>query len=369
MSFEKPSVEAPVEAGIEQEQKLPTTENLQQEMAVLKAKVEAARLQKEKDVETAKQQKEVETGEKVTERELLIGEARSNVELLAQAHETLDYFVTMQELGDLDEADTQKLEELKTLVATLEQKRDEIDEKIGVISSAPEVLDKIQDAAKKEEAQHELKQLEENFHGEFDPKIDKLADEFNLLFTDPRLKASGEVQGKSYNVEVANNKVRDAISKVNRGVSMVDAKGVATMGQIDVAWQQSEGAIQFYNKIAVMRSEAGMFEGKKKAVLDALMEKVKPLLSEVAKAEGEHKGVKEQISSYEADKVKVLTGVKELMAQAGPVNDKYESLTGDGPQSYNRFADGILKRFKKKVGTYFGGPEFDSLIYKDVAKR
>jgi len=48
------------------------------------------------------------------------------------------------------------------------------------------------------------------------------------------------------------------------------------MGQIDVAWQQSEGAIQFYNKIAVMRSEAWYVRGQKESSFGCSNGKVNP---------------------------------------------------------------------------------------------
>lgn len=366
MSFEKPSVEAQAEAGVEQETKLPTTENLQREMAALKAKVEAARLQKERDAEAAKQQKEVETGKKVTERELLIGEAKSNVELLAQANETLDYFVTMQELGDLDEADTQKLEELKTLVTTLEQKRDEIDQKIETISGTPEVLDKIQDAAMRENAQREIKELEENFHSEFDPKIDKLVEEYALTdrtaddaqleFDAPRNKSSMD-QKVRY--------MKDNVLTRYAG----DAKMWPITGQIERASRESESAVDFYNKIYAMREDAGMFEGKKKAVLDVLLERIKPILPEALKVEKAYKSIAENDAKRQAEKVRVNTALKELMTETAPLNEKYESLTGE-PTTFNKFAHSVLVRFNRGAGSRgFHGPQFDALVSKDVTQE
>jgi hypothetical protein len=357
MSFEKPSVEAQGEAGVEQESKLPTAENLQEQMAALKVKVEAAKLQKEADVE-----------KKFTERESLIGEAKSNVELLAQANETLDYFTTMQELGNLDQTDTQKLEELKTLVASLEQKRDEINQKIEVISKTPEVLGKIQDAAQRENVQQELKQLEENFHSEFYPKVDKLIEEYDLYLKDVTSDPKSE-KDLSFDAGVGRARIDSTILKVREQFGLMDTKTVLIGNQIEVAWRQSENSAQFYDKIAAMRSEAGMFDGKKKAILDLLLEKVKPLLPEALKAENALNGIKERDSKREAEKNRIRVAFKDLLTETGPINDKYEGLIGT-PQRDNKLAYDLLNRFNAGLR---GKPALGvdesvaGIVYKDSA--
>jgi hypothetical protein len=376
MGFETPKVDVKegkeavlrVEAGIEQkEPTLPTTEKLQREMAALKAKVEVARLQKERDAETAKQQKEVETGKKVTERELLINEAKSNMELLAQAHEAQDYFVTMQELGDLDEADTQKLEELKTLVTTLEQKRNEIDQKIEAISGTPEVLDKIQDAAARENAQRELKQLEENFHSEFDPKIDKLVADYALTFrtVDDRFAEFNAPR----DFASINEKIRHMKDSVLANSKWQSAKDWVVRAQIEGASRESNDGVDFYNKIVAMRNGAGMFEGKKKAILDSLLDRIKPIVPEAARAEKAYRDVTEKNGKRQAEQEKIKTAVKELMTETDPLNDKYEGLTGKS-QNFNQFAHFLLVRFNRGAqGQGLVGPEFDALVSKDIVKE
>lgn len=348
--------------GAGQERSLPTTENLQQEMVALRAKVEAARAQKEADVE-----------KKISERESLIGEAKSNVELLAQTNQTLDYFTTMQELGNLDEADIQKLEELKTLLASLEQKQDEIDQKIEIISKTPEVLNKIQDAATKENVQQELEKLEKNFESEFYPKIDELKIALNTA-----VKTTG-ANGTDYpykdareNLSIQNEKIRKVVDgMVNKILSNRGRNDelITFSSKIDVAWRRADTIAGFVNEITEMRSDLGFFDGKKKAYLDSLLEGVKPLAPSVTKAEKEHKEADDELVKREAELDRIQSELRNVLTETEPMNEQYKNLTGNSV-NYNKFASKLVDRFGGgRMGRRFEWSEFDDIVRKKPAEE
>ena len=150
--------------SVEPEQAL-SVGDIKKQAEDLRAKVEAAKAQREKDVE-----------QKLTDRETLIAEAKRNEELLATVQETLEYFTSMQEFGELkDHADIKKLEEFKTLVASLEKQRLEIDKKVDLIESGPEVLEKLYDVATQENVQRTVKKEFEEASKQLNPQIDQLA--------------------------------------------------------------------------------------------------------------------------------------------------------------------------------------------------
>src|SRR3989338_930547 len=150
--------------SVEPEQTL-SVGDIKKQTEDLMAKVEAAKAQREKDVE-----------QKLTNIETLIGEEKRSEELLATAQETLEYFTSMQELGELkDHADIKKLEKFKTLVASLEKQRLEIYKKVNFIESRPEVLKKLYNAAKQEDVERTVKKEIEQVCEQLNPQIDKLA--------------------------------------------------------------------------------------------------------------------------------------------------------------------------------------------------
>src|SRR3989338_11316623 len=149
--------------SVEPEQTL-SVGDIKKQTEDLMAKVEAAKAQREKDVE-----------QKLTDIETLIGEEKRSEELLATAQETLEYFTSMQELGELkDHADIKKLEKFKTLVASLEKQRLEIDKKVDLIESGPEVLEKLYDVATQENVQKTEKKKFEEASKQLNPQIKQL---------------------------------------------------------------------------------------------------------------------------------------------------------------------------------------------------
>ena len=83
----------------------------------------------------------------------------------------------MQELGQLQGEDAKKLEELKTLTTSLGEKRAEIDEKLSIISSRPEVQEKLYDAAKKEDVGRDVEKITTEARRELEPRIDKMTND------------------------------------------------------------------------------------------------------------------------------------------------------------------------------------------------
>jgi DNA repair exonuclease SbcCD ATPase subunit len=243
----------PNQAGGSPEQTQPSTENLKQQMEGLKAKVEVARLQKEKDIE-----------QKIPERESLIAEVKKNDELLQTAQETLEYFTSMQQLAPLDDEDTKKLEELQTLVLSLENQRVELEKKISTISNQPEVLAKLQDMAQKENVEISVKNLTEQAKAELEPKVDQIAQEIKDL----ALRKNLCWQDLERQRKVANDCWRQITTIVEQAKEKLRGKSDFDSILEKIFRDSSITSEELLQKLSEARSKLGMFKGKEKASVD-----------------------------------------------------------------------------------------------------
>lgn len=295
----------------EQENTQLSVGGLKQSAEELKAKVEAAKLQREKDVE-----------QKISERESLIAETKQNDELLVTARETLEYFTSMQELGQLDKADAKKLEELQTLVSSLENQRVEIEKKVATISSRPEILGKLHDAAKKEDAERTVKSLVEQSHAEFDPQIDQLATTIkDLASRDNSLWRSMERQ------EQATSGAWKKIGEVfNRAGNMLSEK--SNFGNtLEQILRGSGSPEELLQKLSEARKSLGMFKGKEKAAIDFILAQTQAF-DEYNRATEQLSSLKQQRESLKSEGSNLAEQFKATLGKSWELQEKISELGG-----------------------------------------
>jgi len=233
----------------------PSAAGLKRDMEELKAKVEADRLLKEKNIK-----------EKVSERESLIAEAESNEELLKTAQETLEYFISIQESGLLDEADAEKLKDLQALVSKLENQRIEIKKRFDEISSQPEILGKLQDAAGREDVEKTVKNLTEQKKTELNPEIDALAEEIYKL-AHRRDVSAGVLKLQESAVSGAWDKVKGVVKEAKAKLGNKSQFGDV----LDEILEGSPTPEELYKGLASARKKLGLFQGKEKSAIDFIL--------------------------------------------------------------------------------------------------
>jgi hypothetical protein len=106
------------------------------------------RVELEARVAEAKRKKEEDIANQLKDREAVIAEDERLVPLMEEAEGTLEYFETQQAQGLLtNEKDLGELEGLKTLVASLEQQREDLHKKYDALMANPEIYGKVWDEA------------------------------------------------------------------------------------------------------------------------------------------------------------------------------------------------------------------------------
>jgi len=297
--------------SVEPEQAL-SVGDIKKQAEDLRAKVEAAKVQREKDVE-----------QKLTDRETLIAEAKRNEELLATAQETLEYFTSMQELGELkDPADIKKLEEFKTLVASLEKQRLEIDKKVDVIESRPEVLEKLYDAAKQEDVERTVKREIEQAREQLNPQIDQLAKSIkDLAEKKDSLWRQKERQEKE--VSAAWKKISDSFARAKDMLGEKSQFGYT----LDEVLRQARTPQEIQQRLSEARKELGMFKGKEKAAVDFILSRTQEF-EEYNRANSNASALEQQLEAAKAEGAGLGEQFKTIILNSWEAQSKINELTG-----------------------------------------
>ena len=278
----------------------------------LKAKVEMAKAQREKDVE-----------QKLTDREALIGEAKTNDELLRTAQEALEYFTSMQELGELkDPADVKKLEEVKTLVASLEKQRLEIDKTIGVIEDRPEILEKLYDAAKKEDVERTINKESEKTHEQLDPQIDGLGQSIKSL-AERKDSLWRQKERQEEEVSAAWNKINGSFARAKNMLGDKSRFGYA----LDESLRQARTPEEIQQRLSAARKELGMFKGKEKAAIDFVLARTQEF-EEYNRALGVSSSLEQQLESAKTEETALAEQYKTIVLGSWEAQNKINELTG-----------------------------------------
>ena len=340
----------------------------------LKAKVEAARLQKEKDVE-----------QKLTDHEALIGEKKTNGELLQTAQETLEYFASMRELGELkDPADVKKLEEIESLVASLEKQRLEIDKKIGVIVGRPEILEKLYDAAKKEDVERTVNKEVEKAHEQFNPQIDQLGQSIGSL-AKRRDFLWRQKERQEKDVSAAWGEISSSFA---RAKGMLGAK--SRFGYtLDEILRQASTPEEIQQRLSAAKKELGMFKGKEKAAIDFVLAQTRKF-EEYNRARAGSSALEQQLEAGKIEETVLMGQYKAIILGSWEAQSKINELTGrpsasDLPSELSFRLEGIMKKMAdvkrwegdKQVGKFDGwykanqDPKNRALsgVYGDVVEK
>ena len=278
----------------------------------LKARVEAAKAQREKDVE-----------QKLTDREVLIAEARRNGELLQTTQETLEYFTSTQELGELkDPADVKKLEEIKTLVASLEKQRLEIDKKITVIESRPEIVEKLYDAAKKEDVERTVSKESEKTHEQLDPQIDQLGKSIKSL-AEKKDSLWRQKERQKKEVSAAWKKISDSFARAKDMLGEKSRFGYT----LDEVLRQTRTPQEIQQKLSEARKELGMFKGKEKAAVDFILSRTQEF-EEFNRANSSASALEQQLEAAKAEGAGLGEQFKTIILNSWEAQNKINELTG-----------------------------------------
>lgn len=295
---------------IEPEQAL-SVGDIKKQAEDLKVKVEAAKVQREKDVE-----------QKLTDRETLIAEVRRNGELLQTAQETLEYFTSMQELGELkDPADIKKLEEFETLVASLEKQRLEVDKKVDVIESRPEVLEKLYDAAKQEDVERTVKKEIEQEHEQLDPQIDQLAQSIKRL-AERKDSLWRQKEKQEEEVSVAWRKISDSFERAKDMLGEKSRFGYT----LDEILRRAPTPQEIQQRLSEARKGLGVFKGKEKAAIDFIFSRTREF--EDNRANLNASALEQQLEAAKAEEADLGEQFKTVILNSWEAQSKINELTG-----------------------------------------
>ncbi len=287
------------------QERLPTVDDIKRAAEELKAKVAAAKAQQEKDIE-----------QKLSEHETLIAERRRNEELLQTAQEALDYFTSIQKLGQLtDPADVRKLEEIKRLVNSLKEQGLEIDKKVVAIKDTPEIFARMVEAAEKEDVERIINKEIKQAHERLDPQIDALAKDIKSLSSE-RLSAWEQQKKQKEIIASARRRVANLFS---RAKGMLEGKSDFTFKLEGIEHNQDPKKIK--ELLAKERESLGWFKGKEKAAIDFILSGTSAF-EEYTRALELYSGLEKQSEA-----------VKSLLAQ---LNEKFRAIILDSWEVQNR---------------------------------
>ncbi len=246
------------ELMVEREKSRLSVEGIRGYTQELKSKIEATKVERARHIE-----------QKLQDREELIREVQTTAILLGEAREALDYYTAMRDLGELkDPKDVAKLEELRTLVLSLDSQSQDIIGRSERISSQPEILEKLRDKAKSEDLERKSKNISEQGKAELLPQIEQVFEKIKNLAGERKF-LYGRRERNEQGLESAQSKLYSIIDNVKE---MLRHQGKGDLlSELDIMLRSVPQALALYQKIVVMRQELGVFKGKEKAALDKLI--------------------------------------------------------------------------------------------------
>lgn len=232
--------------------------------AALKARVEKARAQKVKDVE-----------KNVADRGSLIGKAKQTSELLAEAQSALEYYASLDEMGELSDEDRSKYQELQATEQGLREQAVVINDKVDALSSVPEVIDKIRESADQEQASRKEQETIRDVMLEFTPKMQKISESLIAAGREltEELPSLQEQAKADYNMLRA--QIEPMIERAQQAAEK--ARGVVPLLY---GWDDRTG---FIGQLETGRQQYGALAFKEKGIIDSLL-KHRSLFEQLAQA-------------------------------------------------------------------------------------
>jgi hypothetical protein len=316
-------------------------------------------------VEAAKQQRAENIERKLSEHEALISEARENDEFLKEAREALEYFSTMEELGELkDKESIQQLKEIQATVASLEDNRVRIEGRIDNIASQPEISGRLEGAAEEEGKEREAQKILEEAREQLEPQIDSLAETIKSLAERERvlLDQTKEHEG------VASRAWEEIKGSIGEAVDVIAGTETASkLSGIRRGGEEGATGKELQSGLKEIRGKLGLFKGGEKAAIDSILSgrnaqafetltgarnKLNELRAEIESLDEQISGLAEQykgiiLSAWEAEN---------KVSEIGP--PPHMSLPSDLSHRINRhvekFANIRHMEGGKQVGKYNG---------------
>jgi chromosome segregation ATPase len=262
--------------------------------------------------------------------------------LLDEANEALDYFDSMKELGQLDDEDLSKLEELKKSVSILEDRKNEIDRKIEKISKNPEVNERLQETARQMDKTRTI----EMSRAEFEPQIDELAKEIKEL-------ASQRNSLKSP-IDYKRTKLSDAWDEI--GVIFGNAEnmlksGSSTEVKLKEIFNEKHSPREIIRKLTEEKESLGLFKKREKEAIDYILQHV-GMLDSYETILGEIENLTNKIKTIDENEENLAEKVKEVFEKAWDKENKTPELDGDLPPY-------LYGRLQKKIEGFADIKSFD----------
>ncbi|OGN08939.1 MAG: hypothetical protein A3C61_02695 [Candidatus Yanofskybacteria bacterium RIFCSPHIGHO2_02_FULL_39_10] len=259
MSIEHPEkgadspVEQPKQETVEAVgQKPPTAEDLDRLKKELEQKIEDEKVRHAKDID-----------QKIVDRQSLISQLKENDGLLKETRKILDGY---RKLNDPDSVS--KVEELESLVGSLEKKAEEMNQQVESISNIPDVLLKLQSEALGEDYRIEANKLLKEFY-EAQYIVAKLTGEIKTLSQEkPTDNSSWEssIAGKKRDAERSRGEVKKVFDDVLREFNNSEF----AVALLDI-FNKSKTWDEIKQQMEEKKKSLGLFKGKEKKAIEAIV--------------------------------------------------------------------------------------------------
>src|SRR3990167_6338831 len=205
--------------------------------------------------------KEIE--QKIVDRQSLIAQLKENDDLLKETSKILEGY---RGLNDPESAT--KVEELESLVGSLEKKAEEMNQQVESISNIPDVLLKLQSEALEEDYRKEANKLLKEFY-EAQSIVAKLTGEIKTLSQEkPTDNSSWEssIAGKKRDAERSRGEVKKVFDDVLREFNNSEF----AVALLDI-FNKSKTWDEIKQQMEEKKKSLGLFKGKEKKAIEAIV--------------------------------------------------------------------------------------------------
>lgn len=314
-------------------------------------------------VAKAKESEEALIGKNVAEIKWLQESDAANDELLSKARAGLDYFETMDKLGELKDVDDQKkLEDLRSTVSGIEKNGKHIADRVEALYTSPQVKKRLEAEAADKLKVAAVQEVERKTLDDLDPETElivkqvyALAGERRKLFQTPGSPddAPKTLRYLSDTIEVSirrfDQQDKAALQELTDGLIADIQTHIQDPEKIINDWQEKRKKLHFW-------------EGKKKAILDHVIELAKPRIETAQRDVAQSKTKETAQKSYDKTFNKLSEDLKNVMVRAWEGQEKIDALVqSDGIDTnrlpykvYKSVEDKLIAMVEEKKPLYYG---------------
>ncbi len=288
-----------------------TVDGLRRVTEALRLRVEAAHIEKVRDVK-----------QKVADREALIGEERKNDELLRAVQESLTYYESLDTLGNLSDDDRAQLEKLRSIVTSLDTERLHIRERADALTRLHAVGEHLFGEAKNEDTRRAIEKDMREAHEKLDPEIDAIAHEIQnearrkRELLDQRIRLEAEVTRTWMAVEDVFKSAKTALG------------GESDVGfELDNIYRFNTTPDAIQQALTAQRQSLGRWgKGREKAALDSILYH-EDIFKSCAQAITSRDVVTQQIAALQQNFDRIADRYRGSMLQAWETQRKVNKVT------------------------------------------